>query len=83
MSDNNLPKPPLQKSTTTTNSKEQEKAFAKKIQKSEIYNAMDDKNRKALNVFAEKGADAAIAHMFTDQSTGRQLSYAEMRSRYG
>jgi len=82
MSDNNLPKPPLQKSTTT-NSKDQEKAFAKKIQQSGIYNAMDDKNKKALDVFAEKGADAAIAHMFTDQSTGRQLSYAEMRSRYG
>jgi hypothetical protein len=82
MSDNNLPKPSLQKSGSS-NSSDQEKSFAKKIQQSEIYNAMDDKNQKALNVFAEKGADAAIAHMFTDQSTGRQLSYSEMRSRYG
>ena len=82
MSDNNLPKPPLQKSATV-NCKEKEKTFAKKVQQTEIYNAMDNKNKKALDVFAEKGADAAIAHMFTDQATGRQLSYAEMRSRYG
>ena len=44
---------------------------------------MDDANKKAMNVFASKGIDAAITHMFTDQETGRQLSYGEMRARYG
>jgi hypothetical protein len=44
---------------------------------------MDDANKKAMNVFATKGVDAAIKHMFTDQETGRQLSYGEMRARYG
>lgn len=44
---------------------------------------MDDANKKAMNVFATKGIDAAITHMFTDQETGRQLSYGEMRARYG
>ena len=44
---------------------------------------MDDANKKAMNVFATKGMDAAIKHMFTDQETGRQLSYGEMRARYG
>jgi hypothetical protein len=44
---------------------------------------MDDANKKALDVMATKGASDAIKYMFTDQDTGRQLSYSEMRSRYG
>ena len=44
---------------------------------------MDDANKKALDVMATEGMDSAIKHMFTDQKTGRQLSYGEMRSRYG
>jgi len=30
-----------------------------------------------------KGMNAAIEHMFTDQDTGRPLTYGEMRARYG
>jgi hypothetical protein len=44
---------------------------------------MDDVNKKAMNVFTTKGIDAAVEYMFTDQETGRQLSYGEMRARYG
>ena len=44
---------------------------------------MDDANKKAMNVFATKGVDAAIKHMFTDEKTGRKLSYGEMRNLYG
>ena len=44
---------------------------------------MDEPNKKALDVMANEGTDAAVKHMFTDQESGRQLSYAEMRSRYG
>ena len=44
---------------------------------------MDSNNKQALNVWAEQGEKAAVAHMFTDQETGRQLSYGEMRMRYG
>ena len=44
---------------------------------------MDDANKKAMNVFTTKGIDAAVEYMFTDQETGRQLSYGEMRARYG
>ena len=47
------------------------------------YEVMDDTNRRAFTVMAEEGVDAAVKHMFTDQKTGRALSYAEMRSRYG
>ena len=46
-------------------------------------NAMDEPNKKALGVMVNEGMDAAVKHMFTDQESGRQLSYAEMRSRYG
>ncbi len=52
-----------------------------------IYNIsnknMDDKNKKALDVWNKQGPEAAIKHMFTDSETGRQLSYSEMRSLYG
>ena len=44
---------------------------------------MDDNNKKALDVFAEKGADAAVSYMFTHPESGRQLSYGEMRMLYG
>ena len=44
---------------------------------------MDDTNKKALDVMQNEGMNAAIKHMFTDQESGRQLSYGEMRMRYG
>ena len=47
------------------------------------YDQMDDANKKAMDVMQKDGPEAAIKHMFTNQETGRQLSYAEMRSRYG
>ena len=47
------------------------------------YLVMDDLNKKAMNVMSTQGMDAAVKHMFTDQDTGRQLSYGEMRMRYG
>ena len=57
--------------------------FAEAYTKTEFYDEMDDANKKAVNVMAEQGMEAAVKHMFTDQNTGRSLSYAEMRSRYG
>ena len=44
---------------------------------------MDEANKTALNVMNEQGQEAFIKHVFKDQDTGRQLSYSEMRSRYG
>jgi len=43
---------------------------------------MDDANRKVLEIFATEGKDAAVKAMFTGDK-GEQLSYSEMRSRYG
>ena len=47
------------------------------------YEQMDESNKKAADVMASQGMEAAIKHMFTDQKTGGQMSYAEMRSRFG
>ena len=46
------------------------------------YNRMDDKNKKALDIQATQGWDAAIEHMMTGED-GKPRSYAEMRSLYG
>tara|TARA_B110000495_G_C22467959_1_gene290500 strand:+ start:98 stop:529 length:432 start_codon:yes stop_codon:yes gene_type:complete len=63
--------------------KDDTKSFAENYKKSEFYHGMDDANKKAMNVWSEKGTEEAVKHMFTDQKTGRTLSYSEMRSRYG
>ena len=43
---------------------------------------MDDKNKKAFNVFLEEGNQAFVKHVFTSES-GEKLSYSEMRMMYG
>ena len=62
---------------------EEEKTFGIKIQESTVYQAMDESNKQATNVMANEGMAAAVKHMFTDQDTGRQLTYGEMRARFG
>lgn len=44
---------------------------------------MDDYNKAAFDCFQKEGLEAALKHMFTDQDTGKPLSYSEMRARYG
>ena len=46
-------------------------------------NGMDDRNKKANDVLKNEGTAAAVKHMFTDDNSGKTLSYAEMRQRYG
>jgi len=58
------------------------KSIAQMYQKT-YYPVMDELNKTAMDVMATQGMDAAVKHMFTDQDTGRQLSYGEMRMRYG
>lgn len=64
-------------------------ALAKAVQKGPLpytvvdRSKMDTHNQKAMDVAAKDGTDAFIKHVFTDQETGRKLTYAEMRSRYG
>jgi len=52
-------------------------------QKMPINSNMDEANKTAANVFNTQGEKAFLKHIFTDQETGRQMSYAEMRYRYG
>ena len=44
---------------------------------------MDEINKNALKIMQNEGTEAAVNYMFTDQESGRQLSYGEMRMRYG
>ena len=44
---------------------------------------MDDANKAALKVLQSGDEKAFIKHVFTDQESGRALSYSEMRMRYG
>ena len=44
---------------------------------------MDDYNTAAFHCFKKDGLEAALKHMFTDQDSGKPLSYSEMRARYG
>ena len=59
------------------------KAFAQEYKKTPFYDAMDNANKKGIDVMASQGMETAVKHMFTDQKTGRTLSYGEMRTRYG
>ena len=64
---------------------ESSKEFAKKYQDTPFAAAMDTANKEALNVWAEQGVSAAVAHMFKrpESEGGGTLSYSEMRARYG
>jgi hypothetical protein len=43
---------------------------------------MNDDNKKVMLIASEKGVDEAVKHMF-NPTGDKQLSYAEMRERYG
>ena len=48
-----------------------------------LYNTMDSNNKKAMDVWASKGIDAAVEHMFKHPETGKPMDYATMRYYYG
>ena len=48
-----------------------------------LYNTMDSNNKKAMDVWASKGVDAAVEHMFKHPETGKPMDYATMRYYYG
>ena len=48
-----------------------------------LANNMDQDNKKALNIMASQGTDAAFKFMSTDPKTGETLSYSEIRARFG
>ena len=48
-----------------------------------IYNKMDNNNKKATDVMASEGMEKAVEHMFIHPETGEPMDYATMRSFYG
>jgi len=48
-----------------------------------VYSLMDNNNKKAADVMASKGLDAAVEHMFKHPETGAKMDYATMRYYYG
>ena len=44
---------------------------------------MDTNNQNVIEVARTQGMSAAIQHMFTEPTTGRNLTYSEMRYLYG
>ena len=48
-----------------------------------LYNTMDSNNKKAMDVWASKGIDAAVEYMFKHPETGKPIDYATMRYYYG
>jgi hypothetical protein len=50
---------------------------------SPLIRGMDSANATAAKVLFTRGNKEFIDHVFTDQDTGKKLSYAEMRMMYG
>lgn len=48
----------------------------------QFYDAMDEPNKKAMDIWATSGVDAAVKHMVT-RPDGTARSYSEMRALYG
>jgi len=59
------------------------KSFATAYKDAGFDACMDDANKKGIDIMEKDGMEAAVKYMFTDQDSGRQLSYGEMRTRYG
>ena len=49
----------------------------------EIFGSTDTNNQNVFEVARTQGLNAAIQHMFTEPTTGRNLTYSEMRYLYG
>ena len=79
--------PTAEQVTTTTTTQEtvtqEQPTTETKINLEPFMPGMDETNKKAAEVLQNQGTKAFIDHVFTDQDTGRKLSYSEMRMRYG
>ena len=73
----------LQKIINTAVKDDNGRSFAKVWKDIGFSKGMDDANKKGLDIMESEGMDAAVKYMFTDQESGRQLSYSEMRTRHG
>ena len=74
-------KPKLSKTSSSTKSPSKGNTQVKSKSKSPKPK-MDKANQEAMKVWAEKGPEEAVKHMFTKKN-GESMSYAQMRMRYG
>lgn len=86
MSNNDKPKDYIPKNSTPKKDKKDSNDESLKMVQTIIkssYNNMDDNNKAAADILLKGKVNEAVNYMMTDQKTGRQLSYAEMRGLYG
>lgn len=67
---------------TNPKSQNTESEPKKQSQSKPLPNGMTPENAKAINISKTKGGEAAVKYMFNPTGK-RQLSYDEMRSRFG
>ena len=73
----------LEKSNSNEINNEKAKEFAKSYQKTDLYKQMDDKNKKATDIWADKGVDSAIDHMTKELREGKIDYTKAFRAKYG
>ncbi len=61
---------------------EKSKEFAKSYQKTDLYKQMNDENKKATDIWADKGVNSAVDYMTKELREGK-IDYATFRARYG
>ena len=70
--------------TATQSSRSFFKSFRQRVFGSKNMSNKEKQDQvKAAEVLVTQGDAAFVKHVFTDQDTGKGLTYAEMRDRYG
>lgn len=60
------------------------KSFRQRVLGTKTMNNKEKQDQiKAAEVLEKEGDAAFVKHVFTDQATGKPLTYGEMRARYG
>ena len=72
----------MDNTTNTTNTTTVKTDSPENTSKTNIPYVLDDLNKEALKILQTKGEEEAVKFMF-NPTGDRQLSYSEMRSRFG
>ena len=73
-----------EQTTKTQSSRSFFKSFRQRVFSSKNMSNKEKQDQvKAAEVLVTQGDAAFVKHVFTDQDTGKGLTYAEMRDRYG
>ena len=72
----------LEKSNSNEINNEKSKEFSKTYQKTDLYKQMNDENKKATDIWADKGVNSTVDYMTKELREGK-IDYATFRARYG